>query len=397
MSSPGPIRLVETSPGIYTASWVVPTDTDPGVYELRGYLVLDSTLQAAQPSAKLEISPPPAEAVTGPTGGPPPPCPTEPVTGPAAPAAGGPGPIGGAVAAAPPIFTTYIHQGLRPDLPLWVTPDDQLVVVAKSIIFGTLQLVLSYKLWGPPTIPGLDQDQPYPFYGPLSAQLPEVFAAGQLLAPVPGDGFSHTFQTGLGYGYLVSCAINGIALGVPRGVIYAAVWLVRGQPANRIFYRLLTADYVDDFVGPSWPEGAVIAAENSRGHITNYDGSAPLAGQETTLVQPTGARWRLIHVGARLTTSAVVANRTPSLTVGSFGFGSAVQGTQVVTASTTIEIGWWAGLADTGHTGAQINQWLPSDFALEGGQLISTKTTGLQAGDQWSDMTVLVEELLTDL
>lgn len=397
MAPPGRLRLTEIRPGLYRTWWSVPPDVDPGRYILRGTLNQRGETRAVRPLGELVITPQARGTVFEPFL-PPPPTAPPPAAGPP-PSAGGPTPPGGGLTplgAGNPL-STYVHQGLRPDLPLWVTPDDKLVLIAKSIIVGNISLSGAYKLWTASTPEGLDPDQPFPLWSPISAQMPELFASGVLNASVPGDGFTHTFIQPLSYGYLVSAAINGQPLGAARGLVYASLWLARGTASNLTFYRCLAADYVEDMVGPSFPEGPILGAENSRGHITNYDGSVPLAGQETMVIQPTGARWRLIHVGARLTTSAVVGNRTPSLSIGSFGFGSQIIGTQVVAASTQIEIGWWTGLADSGHTGTQINLWLPSDVSLEGGQVVQTKTAGLLAGDQWSDMTVLVEEVLTSL
>lgn len=121
----------------------------------------------------------------------------------------------------------------------------------------------------------------------------------------------------------------------------------------------------------------------------------PAAGQGWTLT-PGGARWwRVISLTARLVTSAVVANRRVRLTAteGDFTFFVAEAHLNQA-ASLTFDY--------TAHTGAPVSAAdnlvlplpLPSGgLLLRSGAVLTASATALDAGDQWSAIAALVEEL----
>lgn len=121
---------------------------------------------------------------------------------------------------------------------------------------------------------------------------------------------------------------------------------------------------------------------------------SPAAGAEWSLAMPAGVYWELLDVRALLTTSAVVATRTPRLRVSDpnnidvqrFGVASAAS------ASSAVSYEWSAGLGMTNNTAATA-QGLPTPpQAMLPGFTISSLTGNLDAGDQWSSIVLLVRE-----
>jgi hypothetical protein len=125
--------------------------------------------------------------------------------------------------------------------------------------------------------------------------------------------------------------------------------------------------------------------------------AAPAAGTDFLIPVPSGEVWRLHAVRAQLAASAVVANRVPHLTIDDQSSISAqyVAGSPTVANGTTV-YNWIAGFPvvlaaiESGLLDVPI-----VEHVLQMGWRIRPITAGLDAGDQWSAITVTLERLNT--
>jgi hypothetical protein len=123
----------------------------------------------------------------------------------------------------------------------------------------------------------------------------------------------------------------------------------------------------------------------------------PAPGAEISIT-PTGMGfWRILSFLFTFATSAVVANRFPSVL--------ATDGTTRYWRSGTVaslaasQSADWAGFPGVGAGGSANGvvylAWPNGGLILPPGFRLATLTTGLDAGDQYSGIAMLIEELLT--
>jgi hypothetical protein len=120
------------------------------------------------------------------------------------------------------------------------------------------------------------------------------------------------------------------------------------------------------------------------GEHKTFQIASPSAGQDFTIAVPTGKSWKVNIVRAVLTAAAGGSTRTVSFDFrrqGSLNFFS-VNGALSVG-------GGVAGLV-TMFQGGTVN--LPCTLVLSAGDTIASYTSGIAAGDAWSQITVTVEE-----
>lgn len=121
---------------------------------------------------------------------------------------------------------------------------------------------------------------------------------------------------------------------------------------------------------------------------------APAAGADWTFTVPSGVVWKILTVRAQLTASAVVANRQPRLVItdGTFTLAT-VEAAASIVASATVAITWVAGglTSAAGVSGNFPGVMFPG-YMFETGWTIATTTTNKDAGDQWSNIVMAVEE-----
>lgn len=122
---------------------------------------------------------------------------------------------------------------------------------------------------------------------------------------------------------------------------------------------------------------------------------SPVAGADLTIPATNGQDWRVLGVTATLTTSAAVANRTVRALVDdqtSVGASMPTGVTQV--ASTAVTYSWVGGLSFSGATPLNgfVALTLP-DLILPTGWRFRTITGLLDAADQWSVVSIMIERL----
>lgn len=118
---------------------------------------------------------------------------------------------------------------------------------------------------------------------------------------------------------------------------------------------------------------------------------APAAGSDASLTVPGGHAYRVIAVYGVLVTDANVADRTLELvatvdgsTVGRFPTAGNVPANSTAPAT-------WAPHLDPATAAASLVGSIP-ELTLPAGATLATLTDQIQAGDQWSALSVLVHD-----
>ena len=121
----------------------------------------------------------------------------------------------------------------------------------------------------------------------------------------------------------------------------------------------------------------------------------PAAGSDWQVIVPSGVMWRILGGEQTLVTDATAGNRYPAVAVFVEGFrvfhsgnGNAVAASQ--TGYSTIEDVWSVNTAGalSGYGYLQCpTMWLPSQAVFR------SYRTLIGAGDQWENVTLLIEEL----
>jgi hypothetical protein len=122
---------------------------------------------------------------------------------------------------------------------------------------------------------------------------------------------------------------------------------------------------------------------------------APAAGADWSATVPTPARWRVNALQAQLTTGAAGGNRVPHLVI-TDGQGHSVYNfpsTANQLANSTAQYSAGATVMTAQFDNAQVLV-LPYPLKLLQTWTIGTLTTGIQAGDQWSNIVLYVKEWL---
>lgn len=131
-----------------------------------------------------------------------------------------------------------------------------------------------------------------------------------------------------------------------------------------------------------------------RGAPYRLEAPVPAAGADWAFSPPPGAAFRIIGGSAQLVTSATVANRQVSILVDDRNvtlFTIEASGTQAVSLTQVYDI--LPGCTLTTLTSTHLPIFLPVGVILDYRFRLRSSTGSLQAGDQWSAIYFLVEEL----
>jgi hypothetical protein len=198
---------------------------------------------------------------------------------------------------------------------------------------------------------------------------------------------------GLAEGVLTNVQLR-IATGTAgRGGVFGVLEIVRGVTSNAQALGTLLQGYITTNARLAWPGSPIESSLNGPGRLRSITGTDPAAGAEISETVPTGVRWKLVSFTAILATSAVVANRAPSLILDDGAttvFQLGANGT--VAASSAAGYTWAAGLGIFGSTGNGNAGALPDPAWLSAGYRIRTQTGLFDVGDNWGAPRYLVEE-----
>jgi hypothetical protein len=195
-------------------------------------------------------------------------------------------------------------------------------------------------------------------------------------------------------GYLVSASI--LTPDAPRGQCFVSLAIRRGGgTADKTFGDVLIQGYPGAVGGIAYPQTPNESALAGRGRMRSIVVTVPAAGADFTVTVPAGVQWILRALTGTLTTAIAVVNRQASVEV-----TDATPHVLLRSASSVLQVAsladvysWFAGgAADT--AAPVLNAGLPEEFRCLAGWIIKSVTAGIQAADQWTAITLTVEEFI---
>jgi hypothetical protein len=297
-----------------------------------------------------------------------------------------------------PAFTHFTFRDVDPPSALYVLRDDQLLIQAVSIDTGFAHNVtFNYRFLRVPEVQG---GQPSDLAQPGAARSVidyGIIDTGADVLVLPVGVSQALFTRTLGEGYML--AVGAVATGVvERGMIFVRAVIQRGGVATLNATQTLFSDYVVPPTPASWPGGRQQAPLEGPGWLHLVQVANPGAGADWSMAVPFNIRRRILSVNAQLATSATVANRIVEMRHLS-GLNILANGTpnQVVVAGATVQVTGTSSLLTAVANVADVLVSIPSTLILQPGQSFNSNTINIQAGDQWSNIFLWVEDWVAGL
>ncbi len=204
---------------------------------------------------------------------------------------------------------------------------------------------------------------------------------------------SNTFEQDMAEGFLLDISISTPTAAVRAGACYVLVQIIRGTGANAIVVRSLLANYLTTGLSIGWPEGPSGGSVQGTGLIRSVQVGNPAAGADWITTVPTGARWLVQAVFARFLADANVATRQIVLQIKDASANKLVElpGAFAPTAGQGQNYVYLGGVNNNTGIGDSV-QPLPDVASYLQGFTIGTATTSIQVGDQWSQISLFVQE-----
>lgn len=168
-----------------------------------------------------------------------------------------------------------------------------------------------------------------------------------------------------------------------------------GSVAATLFVKAVVQIPYEDGIS-SW-RGEYEDSLSGHGNIITISLGDPAANTEFTAESvPTGAKWHPISFSAPLVTDGNAANRVLSIAFDD-GSNEYARGTTTTSHTASLTRVWYAGGGLSGHgTGANgINLTWPNNIFMGAGDRVVFATDSLQAGDDWGEGFIQVEEWLS--
>lgn len=266
----------------------------------------------------------------------------------------------------------FATKGVQPPSPVYIGVNDSLQLFAFSVnVFGPVLLELRLLLPD----------------GTIQVQEESLTVTTAFTAL--------TKNVRLAEGYLLSVSVSTSNTSVTHGSLFVAVRILRGFPPAGTFAYTLTQGYITPNAALSWPFGTQQFPTDQQGGLRGVSVANPAAGADWSLVVPANLRWSILGVQATLVTNATVANRAPSLQIQDpVGHGYDVTAPGAQAASQTIIWNWTPGGPEKTIVGVDASATLGVPTKVGPAWVIRTVTSLLQAGDQWSTISLVFEEWL---
>lgn len=225
----------------------------------------------------------------------------------------------------------------------------------------------------------------------------DVFYMFEQLPALNPNRVFQAFVFNPGEGFLLNVCLTPNASAIHRGQEYVAVSLIRGTAASFFRVATLIGDYLCTGGNLAWPGSRVLCCSEFPGNLRVVQITNPAAGADWVATVPTGARWKVYSFHALFTASATVANRQVEVIVDD---GANIYWDS--DAQVNITAGQAVSINDTGTNVPQgvftttQNLVIPPQLQMAAGHRIRTATAGIQAGDQWSAINLLVEEVIEE-
>lgn len=216
-----------------------------------------------------------------------------------------------------------------------------------------------------------------------------------------GGGLTTTAFLPLTEGFLLSATLtagNGL---LERGLAFAQLVLCHGTQQDVRVDQVLFQDYITTNAALTFPGGLITQPAQGNGAFTNFQAGNPGAGNEFNLISNGFNRDIVRQVSCTFTTSAAVANRVVALggNDGAGTFFNFFPTSQIIPASTVAQIVWFPGAGApfsiaAGAVGQLFTAPLPDRYNLRNSAALGTKTSGIQAGDVYTNIKFVLEQLI---
>lgn len=199
----------------------------------------------------------------------------------------------------------------------------------------------------------------------------------------------------LAEGYLLSLAFV-CTNATQRGQCFVKAFINRGN--FNVFApnaaRDLVSNYVTKAAPIGWPEGVLQYSTDGPGRLYRVQPGAPAAGADWTQVVPLNVRWRVKSIFVQLVTNANVANRQVVIQFRTSGTQVYWEGSANINipATTTADVTCSPNLPYNSLITTIIQIPLPENAVIGNNDNIHSNTINLQAGDQWGNPFIEVEE-----
>lgn len=212
-----------------------------------------------------------------------------------------------------------------------------------------------------------------------------------------GDRSTKTENFKLGAGALLNLVIFASSGAPVIGQTYVSARIIRGLSSATIVLGALLGGYVTANQPLAYPGSPIEHSLQPQWIARTIQGTDPAAGVEIAEQLPTGARWDLLAVTARLVTDATAGNRFAVLQVELSSPTPPIQctTTAVLAPSSSWDLCWAQNhLYNAVSPSGAMHAPLPSPMLLVGGGNFKTVTFSMAAGDNWSAPIYLVREWL---
>lgn len=277
------------------------------------------------------------------------------------------------ISARPNRLITLGVQDAAPPTDSYISQDDQLFTHIVNSAPG-ITVYITVRLLLPDGRIQLNQFAYLPFSTRVNQQFAQFLAEGFLLSVTATGGPTNVGQTYLNV---------TIARNLPVGTF----------PASGAYGEILLQGYLTGANALTWPRGQIGSTQSLQGYVRSITGTTPAAGAEISETVPINAIWRLKSFWFRLTTSAAVANRTPHMVV-TDGTNTVVDTPANLTQAASLVLTWQyidGSASSVGNDGVAFFR-AEAGMLLASGYKITTVTTALQAGDQYTAPQYVVEE-----
>lgn len=155
-------------------------------------------------------------------------------------------------------------------------------------------------------------------------------------------------------------------------------------------------DYPTQTAPVGWPGGRILNSTEGPGRLRTVAVSNPGAGADWSLTVPTNGQWRISSLNAQLAIANAGVARIVRIQIlgagGQLVWQSAAQQTGAI--NTTVQVSAAPGQVTTVVDTTTLNIAIPGLTLMNGTHVIRTSTSNINAGDQWSNIAVQVEEWL---
>jgi hypothetical protein len=264
----------------------------------------------------------------------------------------------------------FVQECVQPPAQTYVTVDDQ-IFISCCAMFNVNTVIATVRILTPSGI-----------VMPLVFQVPSI-----------GNRVVATKAFQLVEGYLLSVGLVALFPSTNVNPAYGSAMLVRTPFTGANASAMLASGYLNQAVPIGWPANSPKGQTEGPGFLTTAGGVAiatPAAGAEWQFVVPANMRVLVKSICAVLATAVTVANRNVKIVIddGAAIYASITSGFSQV-ASLTNRYTWMDGSAAPVAFDNTVVIPLPSGLILPAGHRITSSTTALQAGDQWSAIVQL--------